>query len=397
MRKDLKVFIFAPGISPYYVSVFKQLRESLGKLHIYICKRQFPFRDWKPGWGDLSVTVQRCWSYWTSWDHEQGFSERIWRLLPYDTLLILIRERPDVVISLQLGFRTLQAVIYRRLFPKSRLIIWTNVSDHTEKGLPGWRVRLRKALLRRADAVSANGAGARRYLRSLGISPERIFPLPYGTNVRPLLGIPLERKPEVDRRFLFVGQLIPRKGLEPFLRVLSDWLENNRTSSCEFWIAGRGPLRESLEKFPVPSRLHLKFLGSVWSDELDQVYREGGIFVFPTLADEWGVPVNEAMVAGLPVLGSLYAQAVEELVEEGVSGWTYRPDHAAEIYQAVTRAMNVREDHLLEMRRVARERARVLEAEYGASCLLGAVDLVRSTNLDGLGMEGASECQGSDA
>jgi glycosyltransferase involved in cell wall biosynthesis len=31
----------------------------------------------------------------------------------------------------------------------------------------------------------------------------------------------------------------------------------------------------------------------------------------------WGLLVNEAMAAGLPVLGSVYAQAVEELVQDG--------------------------------------------------------------------------------
>ena len=307
-------------------------------------------------------------------------------------LLILLRERPSVVISLQLGFRTLQAVIYRMLFPESRLIVWTGVSDHTEKGLPKWRVTLRKALLRRADAVSANGAGARRYLAVLGVPPEKIFSLPYGTKVHELLEIQVEREPEAQRRLLFVGQLIPRKGLEIFLRILSNWLEEHLGRSCEFWIAGNGPQRELLEKLSLSSRLHLRFVGSVWSDELSQIYRQGGIFAFPTLADEWGVPVNEAMVAGLPVLGSVYAQAVEELVEDGVTGWTFRPDHPGEVYAALSRAMNVSDEQLLEMRHAARRRARILDAEYGSNCLLAAVDLVRSASPERLK---AQACRGA--
>ena len=55
-----------------------------------------------------------------------------------------------------------------------------------------------------------------------------------------------------------------------------------------------------------------------------EVYAKASLFAFPTLADEWGVVVNEAMAAGLPVLGSIYSQAVEELVEDGVSGWVFR-------------------------------------------------------------------------
>ena len=54
--------------------------------------------------------------------------------------------------------------------------------------------------------------------------------------------------------------------------------------------------------------------------------RKVGVLVFPTLADEWGLVVNEALAAGVPVLGSLYSQAVEELVRDGENGWTFRPD-----------------------------------------------------------------------
>ena len=60
-------------------------------------------------------------------------------------------------------------------------------------------------------------------------------------------------------------------------------------------------------------------------ERMAEVYAKASLFAFPTLADEWGVVVNEAMAAGLPVLGSIYSQAVEELVEDGVSGWVFRP------------------------------------------------------------------------
>ena len=63
------------------------------------------------------------------------------------------------------------------------------------------------------------------------------------------------------------------------------------------------------------------------------------------------------MVAGLPVLDSVYAQAVEELVEEGVIGWTsFRPDDPDDIYPTLTRTMSVEGDHLRKMRRQIRPR-----------------------------------------
>ena len=377
MNADLKIFVFTLAISPYDVRVFERLQQEKRNLQLFVCRETLPIRDWKPGWGELRVTVQKCWTYWAQWTHGQGFAERVGRHFPYDTLWILIRNRPDVVITQQLGFRTLQAVMYRVLFRRSRLIIWLGISDHTEKGTPGWREKLRKAMLRRADAVSANGAGALRYLKKLSVPAEKVFIFPYGTEVDSLVSIPLEREPGVARRLLFVGQLITRKGLMPFLHVLSEWLRINPNEKCEFVIAGSGLLREALENFPKPASLELRFVGSVRSDELNLIYRQGGIFVFPTLADEWGLPVSEAMVAGLPVLGSIYAQAVEELVEDGVTGWTFRTDMAEEMYGALDRAMRIPLGRLAEMRRMARERARRMSPEFGAKCFLGAIHLAQ--------------------
>ena len=70
------------------------------------------------------------------------------------------------------------------------------------------------------------------------------------------------------------------------------------------------------------------------------MYGSCDIFVFPTLADDWGVAVNEAMAASLPVLGSVYSQAVEELVRDGVNGWVSRPDDPAGMQRCLEGAMN---------------------------------------------------------
>jgi glycosyltransferase involved in cell wall biosynthesis len=377
VSKGFHVCLFTNIIPPYYLSVLESLRDLLVDLRVFVSTPMEPDRDWRPEWGDLHVTVQKCWSFPTTKKYEQGFSYKIWRHFPYDTLPLLIRQRPEVVISIQLGFRTLQAALYRKLFPKSRLIIWLGLSEHTEKGLPRWRVLQRKALLCLADAVLVNGASGTKYLLSLGVPRERIFALPYCADIAPHLELPLKREPSLARRFLYVGHLIELKGLAPFLTVLSTWLKEHPNETCELWIAGQGPLRQELETFPAPLQLRMRFLGSVPYEKLWEIYAQGGILVFPTLADEWGVVVNEAMAAGLPILGSVYSQAVEDLVKDGLNGWTFRPDHPEEMYGAVDRAMTATQEQLDEMRRVGRERIRLLSPEYGAKCYLAAIEYVR--------------------
>ena len=58
-------------------------------------------------------------------------------------------------------------------------------------------------------------------------------------------------------------------------------------------------------------------------DRDTSVYSEAGALVLPTLADQWGMVVGEALASGLPVIGSIASQAVTEIVEENVTGWTF--------------------------------------------------------------------------
>jgi 2-polyprenyl-3-methyl-5-hydroxy-6-metoxy-1,4-benzoquinol methylase len=231
-------------------------------------------------------------------------------------------------------------------------------------------------LLRAADAVLVNGASGVRYLEGLGVAREKIFLHPYCAEIAPNLEIPLDLEPNVSRRFLYVGRLIELKGLIPFLKALSEWLRNHPENKCEFWIAGDGPIRAELEAYPIPPQLQVRFLGSIGYDNLPGVYAQAGILAFPTLGDEWGVVVNEALAAGVPVLGSLYSQAVEELVRDDVNGWTFWTDHPGEMYSAIDRAMNTQNQALEEMRYAGREYIRKFSPEYGAKCFVKAIDFV---------------------
>jgi glycosyltransferase involved in cell wall biosynthesis len=69
-------------------------------------------------------------------------------------------------------------------------------------------------------------------------------------------------------------------------------------------------------------------------------YQENDVLVFPTLSDEWGLVVNEALACGVPVLGSTYSQAVMELVHDGINGWVFEPDSDNSTTAALDRMMD---------------------------------------------------------
>ena len=333
-------------------------------------------RPWIAEYSGLEVETQRTITFRTNWRHPYGFRDPLSIHIPYDTFNRLHRLKPDVVISAEMGFRTAQAVAHRLLHPRSRLIIWAAISEHTEEGRGSGRRILRRTLMPSADAVLVNGASGAKYVRRFGVASEKIFIAPYTTDGCRFSALPLARNGVERRRLLYVGQLVRRKGLSALLSALSRWCKVHAEEEVELWLVGDGPERADLERTERPPNLVLRFCGNVSYENLPNFYKQAGILAFPTLSDEWGVVVNEAMAAGLPVLGSIYSQAVEELIEDGVTGWTFRPNRSDEIDVALERALTTPLEALGQMGVAARKAAEHLTPGFGANRIMEAIRFV---------------------
>ena len=360
-------------IAPYFLPVLRVLTNSIKDFHVFISTPMEKDRPWEPDWNGVNVTLQKSYSTRNSHTFKEGFTERFERHFPYDTLALLFRYRPDVIVSAQLGFRTIQAAIYRLLHRSCRLVIWADLSKHTEREIGRGRSAVRRYLLGLADAVLVTGKSGFEYVQDMGVPKDRIFIAPYVTEMAPFQAAPLVKDAHVIRRLLYVGQLIERKGLEQFLCALVQWGEKYKNKTCEMWFVGDGPLRKRFEEFPTPLNITLRFFGNVPYNQIPSYFASAGIFVFPTLADTWGLVVNEALAAGLPVLGSRYGQAVEELVHDGTNGWTFYTDHPAELQNALESAMNCPIPKIMEMSIASRQTSRRLTPVYSAQCFLRAI------------------------
>jgi glycosyltransferase involved in cell wall biosynthesis len=138
-------------------------------------------------------------------------------------------------------------------------------------------------------------------------------------------------------------------------------------------IVGDGPERPALEARAATLGVRATFRGNVPDTEALAAYDDADILAFPSLGDEWGLVVNEALAAGVPVLGSIYAQAVEELVIDGRNGWTMRPDDPADLSAALVRALTCPDEELVEMGRRARASVADLVPAVAARLLGDAV------------------------
>ena len=360
-------------VHPSDRQVYLRLSQLVGKLTILVSSPRGLHGIEQSDWSSLDVRLQRTLTLRRPRRHPLRFREMVDIHIPWDTISQLGKLQPDVIIAHETGFRSLLSAAYALRNPQVPLLIWVGMTEHTEKGR-GWaRYLLRRWLLRRADAVIVNGTATGRYVSGFGVSPARIFSAPYVTLPEASYSGPATRTPAVAHRLLYVGQFVEGKGLLPLLRVLAKWAAANPARRVEFSLVGSGPVEAEIRNFPLPSNVTLRLLGRRKPPEIATFYGGAGIFVFPTLADEWGLVVNEAMASGLPVLGSLYSQAVEELCEEGKTGWTFRPDQAGEMEKTLDAALNTPLETLAAMRAAARQRVAHLTADYVAGQLVDTI------------------------
>jgi glycosyltransferase involved in cell wall biosynthesis len=364
----MKAALLTNFIPPYRKSLFTNLSARLDQLTILVSVHMEGNRTWKPDYEGLNVVKQRTISYSKKWEHEAGFQETTEVHIPFDTIFKLAKAKPDVVISGELGFRSLLASLYCMIYGKP-LILWLTLSDHTEQNKVGLRLVLRKFLLKQAAVLLCNGAACERYVKQLGIHKPMFF-APYTSDFQ-------IQNPKTSfnyrRKILFTGQLISRKGVKQMTAALKTWSVNNPEKELELLVAGDGHEKSSFEILANCPNIKLKLLGSVAYADLANLYCDADIYIFPTLADEWGVVVNEALSSGLPVLGSIYSQAVEELVKNDVNGWLFKPDDQTGFATAISQALNADNRTLAHFSKNSVEAIQALTAENIANEMIKAI------------------------
>lgn len=91
-------------------------------------------------------------------------------------------------------------------------------------------------------------------------------------------------------------------------------------------LVGGGPQQEELNALRQTVRTNtLHILPWIQYDDLPELYGIASAFVLPSTVEPWGLVVNEAMAAALPVLVSRTAGCVPELVWRGINGYDFDP------------------------------------------------------------------------
>ncbi len=205
-----------------------------------------------------------------------------------------------------------------------------------------WRIALRRLMVRATDAFITNSKAGEKYLTEfLQVDSSKVFAKPYLVPAK----ISLQQYsdgfiPECSNLqhpiFLYVGQIIPRKGLDKLIDACHLLQTENKTSFT-LLIAGEGWKRAEyetlIEKYGLTS--NVKWLGNLDYGRLGQYYELADVSVFPTFEDTWGMVVLEAMMFGKPVLCSNFAGSAE-LIVEGENGYCFDPHQPSQIAELMS-------------------------------------------------------------
>jgi glycosyltransferase involved in cell wall biosynthesis len=316
----MRVALLNNQIPPYRVPVYNHLSE-LCDLSIILSG----YESNRSGWRDYaeknlsgSIVVEFASGWIVPYRRssvQAVFDEHYLHIHPgYFTALL--KYRPDVVISTEMGPRSVCAYVYSMLFGRP-LYIWWGGTMHTERERGTLRLSVRRLLVgSKLVRFISYGESSTEYLSSIGVNEDRIC------QIQNCVDDVLFRKQQSGarvieggtRRLLYVGQLVGRKGVEELLHGYER--ARKRSLPLSLTIVGEGAELSRYRRLVEANGIEdVAFVGSVGADEMPGLYHSHDVLVFPTLEDVWGLVVNEALLSGLPVLCSQYAGCAGELFD----------------------------------------------------------------------------------
>ena len=181
-------------------------------------------------------------------------------------------------------------------------------------------------VLEKVDAFIVNTEFAKKELRQLGCSIQKIHIIPQGTKLDDFPYIKRSIATTDKIKLLTVGRLSLEKGHLVAIKALLEL--SNELPNVEYHIVGNGPEEENLAQFATNNNLQKKiiFHGFKTGDELKQLFTTSHIFILPSintgdgyLVETQGVVLQEAQASGLPVIGS-QTGGIPDVIINGVTG-----------------------------------------------------------------------------
>jgi glycosyltransferase involved in cell wall biosynthesis len=169
-------------------------------------------------------------------------------------------------------------------------------------------------------------------------------------------------------RFLYVGRYVPEKGVDDLLAAYTKY----REATTEPWpleCVGTGPLAGSIRAMPGTVDF-----GFVQPDRLPALlHARPGAFVFSSRVEPWGVALQEAGAAGLPLVCSDASGAGVHLVQDGYNGFLFEAGNVEHLMRRLLQMASLSPADRLAMARASYELSRQFTPARWADTLVEGI------------------------
>jgi glycosyltransferase involved in cell wall biosynthesis len=180
-----------------------------------------------------------------------------------------------------------------------------------------------------------------------GAKPELISVLPMGVDLR-LTFIPRANVTRRDRRLLFVGRFVEKKGI--FYLIDAVAIIKKAIPDVELFLVGDGPLLPAiiLKISQLGLDQNVTLTGSLGISRLPFIYSSAAVFVMPSVVarngdqEGLGLVLVEAMGCGCAVVAS-DLPAIHDIVKHGQNGLLARPGDVVDLADKIMHMLKDRE------------------------------------------------------
>lgn len=356
MKNRKKIAIALNMLAPYWVEPFNSLARLGYDIKVFVAEKQESNREYNVNYYENNIF---------SYKKNKNFDIDLRRLkirteflhFQFGLWFDLKEFKPQLIISNGLGFRSLVVLTYCIIF-SIPFIPWVCMTNHTERNISQVRRLIRKFILKHAKSVCTNLTEGQSYLlKNFSIEPNKIFTTPYVINVSTFhQKVEIEKKNIANFRkknslhefiFLYVGQMIARKGIHELIKSLISLEEETKDIFSILFVGGK--LDDTLFNILIKNKISFLNISFVQPNELPIYYASADALIFPSLEDEWGIVLNEAASAGLPIISSKYAGATMDIVKNGINGYIIDPLEKNNISETLKLTLSLSKNDLNKM------------------------------------------------
>jgi glycosyltransferase involved in cell wall biosynthesis len=320
-----KAVIVSNMLAPYRVSFYNAIASRINAQVVLDTLSEFN-RKWEVIPEDLQfgIIVQNCRSFvYRRQRDDVGYEEKRQFQFSEQTYAKLSELLPDVIVTIEYGFKTLWSLLYGRIH-NVPVILASEGTIHTEGHVGLLKRLVRKGIVSQCSRFWSNGPDSTELLLSYGAERSCVDEGMTGIDTMDWRAAVLQCANERDsirdrwgmkgKVLLFSGSLSPRKGVVQLVEAVEEWIKQDGTQDFTLLLLGDGEDRVKIEKWgQLHPQVNLVMPGFIQPRDLPPFFAAADWAVLPTVDDNWPLATLETLVAGLPQLFSCYNGATSDL------------------------------------------------------------------------------------